>query len=431
MSYYKCNVNNLRLVGWMEGEFFMEINMIQLITDLMDTQGVAAHLHQYPYENIQSFDGGFRRKLYETYNYSEVIKWLEGSQDNTIYMMRDQFEVHYMIFKVPFTIIDHAVAEYITIGPYILENHDQLLPVIIERNQLPLYHLAELKEYYCGIPMIPAESTLESMVLVLAQYILGDDDKFEIDRSGTNFNWSLNMTDYEIEFGNALSMSAVEERYRAEDELLEAVGQGDFHKAMICINAFIKYRIQPRTSDSLRGQKNWMIVLNSLYRKAVQKAEVHPAHIDNMSASFAKRIEASGKENDLNELFKEMIRKYCLLVQNHSLQGYSHIIQNVINYIDFNLTEPLTLKYLSEKVLVNSSYLSAQFKKELGKTLTDYVNQKRIQSALILLATTDLPIQIVAEKVGIYDENYFSRLFKRIQNITAREYRCIIKAKNR
>ena len=76
---------------------------------------------------------------------------------------------------------------------------------------------------------------------------------------------------------------------------------------------------------------------------------------------------------------------------------------------------------------MSSSYLSAQFKKETGKTLTDYINEKRIHESLVLLAATELPIQEVAERVGIYDENYYARLFKKYQNQTAKQYRNMMK----
>lgn len=78
---------------------------------------------------------------------------------------------------------------------------------------------------------------------------------------------------------------------------------------------------------------------------------------------------------------------------------------------------------MAEKLSVNASYLSGQFKRETGETLTNYVNRKRIQKSLFFLATTNLPIQEVAARVGIYDENYFSRIFKKFQLMTPREYR--------
>ena len=59
----------------------------------------------------------------------------------------------------------------------------------------------------------------------------------------------------------------------------------------------------------------------------------------------------------------------------------------------------------------------------MGKSLTEYVNEKRITASYPFLATTGIPIAVIAEKVGIYDENYFTKLFKKYQGMTPREYR--------
>ena len=135
------------------------------------------------------------------------------------------------------------------------------------------------------------------------------------------------------------------------------------------------------------------------------------------------RIEAAHSIYELVALADDMIRKYCLLVKNYSLRGYSEMIRRVINYIDFNLQEDLKLSAIASVLNVNASYLSGQFKKEMGKSLTEYVNEKRISASFPYLATTGIPIAVIAEKVGIYDENYFTKLFKRCQGMTPREYR--------
>jgi len=412
----------------LEGEFLMEINIVQLLKELINIQGVEAHLQEYPYDNIRSFDQGFRQKIYEGYHYDNVIRHLiNDCRDNKVYFITDQFEINYVVFKFP-SVSEGDADRFITIGPYVLENHDAMIPDIIERNQMPLYYISEFKEFYCGIPVMAEGNTMEGTVTLLARYIFGGNKEFSIERTGINFSTSTNPLNYRIELENTLSVTSIEERYLYEDRMLESITRGDYNRLVMDINAIKKFRIQPRTTDPVRDGKNLLIVLNTLCRKAVQKAEIHPAHIDSVSAYFSKKIEAGNNSINIIKLGDEMMRKYCLLVQNHSLRGYSQTVQMVINYIDFNLTEPLSLKYLAQKALVSPNHLSMQFKKETGKNLTDYINEKRIHSSLFLLASTNLSIQSIAEKVGIYDENYFSRLFKQIQHRTAREFRNVIKS---
>ena len=187
--------------------------------------------------------------------------------------------------------------------------------------------------------------------------------------------------------------------------------------------------IKPRLSDSIRDRKNFMIILNTICRKAAQTAYIHPVHLDEISRKFAIKIEDCTSIAQLEVLENEITRKYCLLVQSYSLRTYSKPIQNIINYISFNLTADLSLNALSEEFLLNSSYLSTLFKKETGVTLTNFVNTKRIEHAIYLLNTTQSAIQDIAAQCGINDANYFTKLFKKLKNMTPTQYREMVQHK--
>ena len=125
----------------------------------------------------------------------------------------------------------------------------------------------------------------------------------------------------------------------------------------------------------------------------------------------------------------EMIRKYCLLVRSYSLKGYSALTQQALNYIDFNLSEDLSLAYIADKLNVNKKYLSSHFRKEMGETITNYINKKRIRESLKYLGASDLAISDVALRVGMYDLNYYSRVFKQIIGMTPSQYRNMMREK--
>ena len=225
-----------------------------------------------------------------------------------------------------------------------------------------------------------------------------------------------------------LSMEVLEERYRREEELLSAITKGDMEGAYAAQSRLAGCHLELRAGYStLREAKNMLLTSNTLYRKAVQAAAVHPMHIDRISRHYAKRIEESVFVKELEELSHEMIRKYCFLVRNHSLLQYSRVVRDALNYIDSHLRESISLKGLAEICNVSSSHLSACFKKEVGQSVVDYINEKRVFASLRYLATTDLSVAQIAERVGIGDENYFSRLFKKYQKRTPKQYRNLMR----
>ncbi len=88
-------------------------------------------------------------------------------------------------------------------------------------------------------------------------------------------------------------------------------------------------------------------------------------------------------------------------------------LDTVMEYISKNYTENITTKALSEMCYLSEEHFCRFFKKAMGKTATEYINEYRVEKASILLKNTDESVSRVALDVGYDDLNYFSRVFKR------------------
>lgn len=95
----------------------------------------------------------------------------------------------------------------------------------------------------------------------------------------------------------------------------------------------------------------------------------------------------------------------------------------LLNYVKSHYMEELYLKQLSAQFFINASYCSELFKKLLGKTFTDYINQLRIDKACYLLENTHDSVETIAEKTGFKDYYYFSKVFKKYTELTPYKYR--------
>ncbi|HUX20392.1 MAG TPA: AraC family transcriptional regulator [Spirochaetia bacterium] len=73
----------------------------------------------------------------------------------------------------------------------------------------------------------------------------------------------------------------------------------------------------------------------------------------------------------------------------------------------------LSLSVLCRKLGVSHNYLSAVFRKETGKIVTDYIRETRVEAAKHLLLTTDLKVYEVSERVGYRSVEHFSRSFRK------------------
>ncbi len=108
------------------------------------------------------------------------------------------------------------------------------------------------------------------------------------------------------------------------------------------------------------------------------------------------------------------------------------ILQNTSNddrlirvqrYIRQHLNIPLPLDELAKQAAVCKDSLIRLFRRELGITPLDYILNKRIEQAQLLLLTSSLSVKEIASQIGFSNQSYFTAQFKRITGLTPLEYR--------
>lgn len=346
---------------------------------------------------------------------------LKKPEPQTIYQIVDYYECSYSFFAFP-------SGQLFFIGPYLLREfspHD--IHTLMNHLQIPPELFPQLQDYYYTLPSITAKTAFSSLLrhayagmfdtaLPTVQYL----DLKEAE-SQTQF---LENHRFFVPEEAVLSMQLLEERYHIEDELLDAVSSCNVSKALSITDTMTAIRFAPRTDSELRNHKNLMITFNSLMRRTAYVAGVHPLYIDSVSSNYAVLIEQCRSIDQISDIIPYMVQSYCGLVEKHSMASYSEPIRKILVTIDASLTGDLSLKRFANDLFLNTSYLSTLFKKEVGMTLTEYVNKSRIAYAKKLLKSTTLSIQSVAAKTGIPDIHYFTRLFRRETGVSPREWRC-------
>lgn len=96
----------------------------------------------------------------------------------------------------------------------------------------------------------------------------------------------------------------------------------------------------------------------------------------------------------------------------------------IISYIQSNFSNTdLCLDNIAQNVYLSQNYLSSLFKKKMGKTISQYIVDVRIDHAKALLSNRSYKLYDVAVQVGYKDANYFAKIFKKTLGITPSEYR--------
>ncbi len=341
----------------------------------------------------------------------------------TLYKICDGLNRCYLYLLLP----EAAESTVLFIGPYLKEVSSEAQRLeLAEKIGIPPKSQRYFDEYYAGIPVLQDGNQLFLMLDTFCEHIWDSPSFAIVDRNleeqipVSPINETARNDNFD---GILVNMKTMENRYNFENELMRAVSLGQLHKENQLMFAFSEHSFEKRNPDLLRNSKNYGIIMNTLLRKAAENGGVHPVYLDNVSSEFALKIEQLSSLSETQSLMREMFRTYCRLVRKHSMKSYSLLVQKTVLLIDSDLSANLTLHTLAQQQNVTPGYLATVFKRETGKTVSQYIREKRIKQASFLLATTHLQVQTVALHCGIVDVQYFSKIFKKQIGKTPKEYR--------
>ena len=101
----------------------------------------------------------------------------------------------------------------------------------------------------------------------------------------------------------------------------------------------------------------------------------------------------------------------------------NHYCELAKKYLDENYMRDMNITDVADHLDISYSYLSKIFRTKTGTTLTDYLNNARIEKSKEYLANTFLNIAQISEKVGYNNAQSYQRFFKKYMNITPGDYR--------
>jgi YesN/AraC family two-component response regulator len=125
-------------------------------------------------------------------------------------------------------------------------------------------------------------------------------------------------------------------------------------------------------------------------------------------------------ENHFDQLFVQIVRK----MEERKSSRHEDMAQEVLRIVGANFASlQLSIDSIADDLGMSPAYLGRLFKKMTGQSVTDYINEVRMNSAKQLLLTTDNPIDEIARRVGYANSPYFYKVFKKMHGITPNEFK--------
>ena len=368
--------------------------------------------------------GSFGEKLQSDFESAPFLRELFSSlEPRTLYHGSDRFDCHYTFLILPET----PEPTFLCLGPYLTQKiGKRRLVQLAKANGVSAEKQRYLFEYLSGFAVLEEGNPLQVTIHAFCERIW---------RNKTFVVKDLSKTHAAIEspFSRALvgtspddaliNVRALEQRYAFENEMMRSVSLGLTQRQNRFSAAFSDGVIEQRTNNPTRNVKNYGVIMNTLLRKAAERGGVHPVYIDRVSSDFAVKIETATSTEEVSATMSEMFETYCRLVKEHAEDKLTGLVQQAVLIIESDLAADLSAGTLAKCLCVSLPYLCSAFKQATGKTVSEYVRQKRMDYAAYLLSSTNLQIQNVAFHCGVMDMQYFSKLFKAHHGKTPTEYR--------
>ncbi|MBT3319315.1 MAG: AraC family transcriptional regulator [Clostridia bacterium] len=207
-----------------------------------------------------------------------------------------------------------------------------------------------------------------------------------------------------------------------EKKLQRYITSGDKKNAQRALNEILGAIFFSSGADfvTIRTRVTELLVLLS---RAAIEGGAEPSRIFGLNRDYLREIGRFTNEEELSNWLASMLSSFTGLVFAAPDAKHTETIQKVMEYVNTNYMNRITLNDVSEHVSFSVSYLSRMFKEEKGVSLTSYINEVRIRNAKMLIKQSDISLSQAAYLCGFDDQSYFSKVFRKITGTTPGKYR--------
>lgn len=354
----------------------------------------------------------FLKNVQTLYTKDGFLSFFHKKSGGCIYTVADPLGIYAVIVKV--------VDRWVILGPYVIEPWNNNKGKVLLANCGVQSDFLSYKLYRCKLPILDKEYVECVAALILTQVV--GNKPYKTDHINMTVQKALELPPKISDPYN--DFAQVNRRYAMEEQLMNAVQQGKTEQALKLLKDGADIKGEIRIFDSsLSGQIASLWALRALVRRAAILGGLTPIYVDALSQEYAQRMNQALNENQLHEIVEQYLAAFCCAVRKNKKTDYSLYVKRAIQYIDLNLSQPISVETLSEMNNITRQHFTGLWKKEVGITVKQYIKQERCAFAANLLENSRMQIQEIGHYVGYDDTNYFTRVFKNLMGVTPQVYR--------
>lgn len=216
--------------------------------------------------------------------------------------------------------------------------------------------------------------------------------------------------------------------YNPELEFYSAIKAGNLTKIReLCKDPLMdKPGLGTLSTNMVQNIKYHFVVTTALAARYCIEGGMELSTAYSLSDYYIQKADQCKTVKEVSKLHPIMCEDYTKRMKQLRKQKIcSKQIVDCIDYIYDHLHTRITVETLAEHVNLNPSYLSRLFKKEIGTSISSYIQIQKIETAKNMLIYSDHPLSQIALTLAFPSQSYFTEIFKKKTGLTPSEYRTL------
>ena len=277
-----------------------------------------------------------------------------------------------------------------------------------------------------SIQSVPVESMLRTLCTV--NHFLNGGEKLELSDL-TIHESELRAIKTDVESSRTARALGEEDRQQhntlaIEEAIMGIVRRGDTAALRMWLSGATAVQGGIIAGNQLRQLRNLFIVTATLASRAAIEGGMHEDDAFSLSDAYIQRAELLMSHNSILNLQYHMLLDFTEQVERlHVGKHATKLSIDVANYVRHHMSEPVRVDDIARQLSISRPYLSARFRKETGRCLTDFILNEKTEEAKRLLRYSDKTSSAIAEYLGFSSQGHFCRVFKTYAGMTPNKYR--------
>lgn len=211
---------------------------------------------------------------------------------------------------------------------------------------------------------------------------------------------------------------------RIEKMLEMLIQKGEPERLRIYLGSLPTFRAGILSPSRLRQEKNLFITEATLTSRAAIRGGMDEDGALTLSDQYINKCENMNNPNDISNLSWHMALDYAERVRRVRIgDNPSPLVLEVGNFIQSHIFRPLGTSDIAHGLGVSRGFLSTQFKKQAGITLSEYIRRRKIEESKTLMRDTDQSVAAISTYLGFSSQSNFTAVFRRHVGLTPARWR--------